>query len=192
MAFEKDVPAEPALFQIHWSLISSEQAGELASPDTRLLALWPAPVNHDVCFESAGFTQFADNDEAWDRSAETLLRKVMEALACFGPGTLLSQPLQDRPPWYLRLFRPARDLPLQQQALLPMQCDSLPPFRASFGDAGAALQTGDGHFLLWIHLPDAGPDPSEFIAKVSRPWTILETSLRWSALLPDRTGPHKL
>jgi len=185
MPFDDAGSAMPPSFQIHWSLVPPEQAGEMALPGTRLLALWPAPVNHDVCFERAGFTRFGDNDETWDRSAETLLRRILEALARFGTMTLLSQPLRDEPPWYLRLFRAARELPLQEQALWPMHCDSLPSFHAAFGDKGAALHTGDGHFLLWIYLPEEGPGASEFVARVSRPWTIIETSLRWSALLPS-------
>lgn len=31
-------------FQIHWSLVSSDEAGELAPYGGRLLAIWPAPM----------------------------------------------------------------------------------------------------------------------------------------------------
>jgi hypothetical protein len=177
----------PPTFQIHWSPVPSEDAGGLASPDCRLLAIWPAPVNHDVCFEEAGFTLFGDNDEEWDNAAEEVLRRVIENLSRFGAVKHVSKPLRDNPPWYLRLFQTSRELPLQQQALWPTHSDSLPTFHARFGDSGAALWTGNGHFLLWIRLPDVGPDAAEFVRTIAEPWTIVETRLRWAALLPIET-----
>ena len=176
------LPVPPA-FQIHWSLVPAGEAASLASPGCRLLAVWPAPVNHDACFTAAGFTLFGDNDEEWDRSAERLLWRVIEDLSRSGAVRLVSAPLKRNPPWYLRLFQAGRELPLLQQALLPMQWDSLPPFHVRFGDDGVALRTGSGHFLLWISLPDNEPI-SEFMERIAEPWAVVETRLRWGALLP--------
>lgn len=175
--------ASPTAFQIHWSLVTSEDVGDLAPLACRLLAIWPAPVSHDVCFEAAGFTLFADNDEEWDEAAEELLRRVIEHLSRFGALKQVNTPLRDDPPWYLRPFRSGQELPILQQALFPMQCDSLPRFHAQFGDR-VALRTGDGHFLLWVTLPDSGPDPTEFVKSVSESSEIRETVLRWNILLP--------
>lgn len=174
----------PPAFQIHWSPVPPEDAEGLVSPGCRLLAIWPAPVNHDVCFEEAGFTLFGDNDGDWDEAAEELLQRVIESLFRFGAVKHIGKPLRDNPPWYLRLFRPGRELPLQQQALLPMQWDSLPSFHARFGEGGAALWTGNGHFLLWVSLPNAGPDASAFVKRIAGPWPVAETGLRWAVLLP--------
>ncbi|MBO1110622.1 hypothetical protein [Bordetella petrii] len=176
--------ASPAPFQLHWSLVPPDQAPGLAADGTRLLAIWPAPVNHDACFEAAGFTLFGDNDETWDQAAEDLLRRVIEHLSRFGAPRLVSAPLRDDPPWYLRPFRTGRELPLWEQALLPMKCDSLPLFQARFGENGAALRTSNGHFLLWVSLPGPGSAPSEFVRNVAPPWEALETRLRWRNLLP--------
>lgn len=177
-------PVPLPTFQVHWSPVPSSEAGDMLPPDCRLLAIWPAPVNHDVCFKAAGFTLFDDNDEDWDRVAEKVLERLLEQLSRFGAMKLESIPLRDDPPWYLRPFRTGRELPLLQQALLPMKCDSLPSFYARFGEGGAALQTGNGHFLLWVTLPDAGPDSSELVRTVSDPCPVFETRLRWNALLP--------
>ena len=98
---------------------------------------------------------------------------------------VVSAPLKDNPPWYLRPFRTGRELPLFEQAMLPMQSDWLPSFHAQFGEDHAALQTGDGHFLLWITLPEAGPTPSEFVRSVAQPWEVFETRLDWRMLLPS-------
>ena len=179
------IPACPPVFQIHWSLVPPDDAAELAPPGYRLLAIWPAPVNPDACFEAAGFTVFGDNDEEWDQAAEGLLRQVIAHLSRFGALKLVSTPLRDDPPWYLRLFRTGRELPLLEQALHPMQGDWLPSFHAQFGTDHTALRTGDGHFLLWITLPEAGLDPAGFVRKVAQSWEVLETGLDWRILLPS-------
>lgn len=68
------MPASPSpRFQVHWSLVCQNEAGGLVPRDCRLLAIWPAPVNHDVCFKEAGFSLFGDNDADWDQAAERLL-----------------------------------------------------------------------------------------------------------------------
>lgn len=176
------------MFQVHWSLVPSEDAEGLISAGCRLLAIWPAPVDYDACFKEAGFTLFGDNDEEWDKAAVRLLCRVMENLSHFGVADLASEPLRSNPPWYLRLLRTGRQLPLQEQALLPMQWDSLPQFHARFGNRGAALRTGSGHFLLWIELPEVETAPVEFVKTVAEPWTIVETKLRWNTLLPSAAG----
>ena len=171
-------------FQIHWGVIPPDEAAGLVSTGIRLLAIWPAPVNPDICFETAGFTLFGDNDEDWDRAAEEFLRRVIERLCRFDAVKLLSRPLRESPPWHLRPFRAERELALDQQALHPMQNDSLPAFHALFGDNGVSLRTGEGHFLLWIGLPDDTPGISEFVRDAAGPWPMLETQLRWQVLLP--------
>lgn len=182
-----DLPSPPA-FQIHWSLIRSDDAAGLTPPGSRLVAIWPAPVNHDTCFEAAGFSLFGTNDDDWDRAAEDLLRQVIAHLTRFGALNLVSTPLRDDLPWYLRPFRTGQELPLLEQALFPMLDDGLPSFHAQFGGDHAALRTGDGHFLLWITLPEAGPEPSAFARSVAQSREIVETGLDWRILLLRETS----
>ncbi len=127
---------------------------------------------------------FADNDAAWDHAAQGLLARVINNLSLIGAPRLVSLPLRDEPPWYKRVLQSSRELPRLEQALWPMQEDSLPWFHARFGDGGTALRTGGGHFLLWITLPDSGPEPEQFARKVAQPSDIFETRLRWAPLLP--------
>lgn len=175
----------PPAFQIHWSILPPDDARHVTPPGCQTLAIWPAPVNHDACFEAAGFTLFGDNDAAWDRAAEDMLGRVIDDLSQFGAPRLMSIPPKDDPPWYMRLFRTGRELPLLEQALWPMQEDSLPWFHATFGGGGAALRTGSGHFLLWVTLPSAGLDPAGFVKKAAQSYDVFETRLRWASLLPD-------
>lgn len=174
----------PSVFQVHWSLVPSSEAGELAPPGSRLLAIWPAPVNPDACFEAAGFTLFGDNDDEWEQAANAMLQQVLEHLSRFGALKLHSPPLRDDPPWYLRPFRTGRELPLLKQALHPMLGDWLPWFHAQFGAGHAALRTGQGHFLLWITLPESGLDPAGFVRSVAETPNIHETPLDWKILRP--------
>lgn len=174
----------PPSFHIHWSSVLPGDVKGLASSDHQLFAVWPAPVNHDACFKEAGFTLFGDNDEDWDVAAEELLRRVIDDLSRFGPVRYLSEPLRNNPPWYLRLFRSSIELSLQQQALLPMHWDSLPLFNVQFGSSGAALWTGNGHFLLWVRLPRGGGGGAEFVNRIAGSWPVVETELRWNCLLP--------
>ena len=122
--------------RISGPLVSSATGGnrDLVPRDCRLLAIWPAPVNHDVCFKEAGFSLFGDNDADWDQAAERLLARVVGILSRHGAPKLVSKPLRDNLPWYLRPFRAARELPLIEQALLPMRLDFLPQFHARFGE----------------------------------------------------------
>lgn len=175
-------------FQVHWCLLPREEAADLVPQDCRLLAIWPAPVNHDVCFKEAGFTLFGDNDADWDQAAERLLGRVFEILSRHGTPKLVSKPLRDNLPWYLRPFRAARELPLMEQALLPMRLDFLPQFHARFGENGAALSAGNGHFLFWVALPDAGEQAFELVREAAEPWEILETALHWATLIPPENS----
>jgi hypothetical protein len=164
--------------------VPQDEAGDLVPRDCRLLAIWPAPVNHDVCFKEAGFSLFGDNDAAWDQAAERLLGRVLEILSRYGHPKLVGKQLRDNPPWYLFPFRAIRELPLLEQALLSMHLDSLPQFHTRFGEGGAALRTGSGHFLLWITLPDGGEQAFDIVREAAEPWPICGTALRWAILLP--------
>lgn len=49
-------------FSINWGEVPA--GGEFPA-GWRIYALWPAPVNEDVCFAEAGFTHFQYEDELW-------------------------------------------------------------------------------------------------------------------------------
>lgn len=174
------------LLRVHWSPVEPRFAPAYAPDGHELLALWPAPVNLDECFMAAGFADFADHEQAWDDAAEALLERVLHELESHGPARLLSPPLCDHVPWYLRPFREARPAPLLQQALQPMHWDSLPHFRARFGPGEVTLRTGNGHFLLWLTVPSAPIALHEaMVARVAAPWPATRTVLDWSPLLPS-------
>ncbi|MCX7256977.1 MAG: hypothetical protein NTZ64_09625 [Polaromonas sp.] len=154
-------------FTLHWSAVSPASLVEKAQAPREgltLLALWPAPVNPDVCFEEAGFDDFGDNDLAWDAQARALLLNA--------------------PPWYLRPFKTASVKSLHEQLEWPMQWDSLLPCEVVFGNSGAALRTGRGHYLFWVTLPETDTAAIEkFVVRVAADVPLVQTCLDWARQL---------
>lgn len=173
-------------FTLHWSAVSPASLVEKSQSPREgltLLALWPAPVNPDVCFEEAGFDDFGDNDLAWDAQARALLARLLAALHGYGPAQLQSAPLLNAPPWYLRPFKTASVKSLREQLEWPMQWDSLPPCEVVFGNSGAALRTGRGHYLFWVTLPETDTAVIEnFVARVAADVPLVQTCLDWARL----------
>jgi hypothetical protein len=164
-------------FTIHWSPVPSADEG------SALFALWPAPVNPDVCFQEAGFTDFGDGDENWEADADGLLTRLLEALSSYGAPRLMSEPAEKHQSWYRRLFTKAEVFDLRQQIELPIQWDELPDCIVSFGESGVSLRTGSGHHIFWVTLPhaEAGSFP-KLVNRVAASHPTTRTELRWEAL----------
>jgi hypothetical protein len=182
--------AEQSAFSLHWSPVPPALAGGDAG--TALLAVWPAPVNPDACFEAAGFADFGDADDAWDRRAAGLLVRLIAELGAYGEPRLLGAPLRTRPGLARRLMGGAGEtLPLEEQIQAPMHHDSLPDTVVAFGAGGVALRAGGGHVLYWITLPEGETD--RFVAgvlpRLADGSPLHETPLEWRHLLP-RTRVH--
>jgi hypothetical protein len=170
-------------FTLHWSAASPVEKAKTPREGLTLLALWPAPVNPDVCFEEAGFDDFGDNDLAWDAQASALLERLLATLQIYGPAQLVSQPLVNALPWYIQPFKTPIAKTLREQIELPMQWDSLPPCQVVFGSSGAALRTGRGHYLFWVTLPETDKAAIEkFVACVAADVLVTQTCLNWARL----------
>jgi hypothetical protein len=177
-------------FTVHWSLVPPAVAG--SDDRTALVAVWPAPVNPDVCFEAAGFTYFGDMDGAWERHADGVLERLMAELAAYGEPRLVSAPLRTRPGVARRLLGDTGEtLPLAEQIQAPMHDDSLPDAVVAFGSGGVALRTGSGHVLYWITLPEVEAEDFTVRAlpQVAGDHPLHETALEWRHLLPG-AGVH--
>lgn len=176
------------MFTLHWSKVDPTQASIFTDKKHQLLAIWPAPVNPDQCFEAAGFNDFGDQDANWDKQADAILDRLILALDQFGPARLLSKAILQQRPWYARLFRTPLTLPLREQVSLPMLWDSLPRCQLNFGNQGVALNTGDGHHLYWITLPhdsvNKGTSAKAFVDLIANETPTVQTILCWEHLLP--------
>jgi hypothetical protein len=165
-------------FAIHWSRVSKPQNDEV------LFALWPSPVNPDVCFQKAGFTDFDDGDESWDANAGDLLTRLLEVLNGYGVPQQTSTPAEKHLPWYRRPFSKREVLGFRQQIEFPLRWDNMPDCVVKFGSSGVSLRTGRGHYIFWITMPDseAAHFPS-VVARVAASHPIVQTDLKWEHLL---------
>jgi hypothetical protein len=173
-----------AIESIHWGSIGVRCChGEPGS----LFALWPGPVDHDLCFESAGFDRFADSDEAWDADFESILQGVLATLGSYGNPVVTG----DRPVWkqslVARLLRErAPELGLPEQLALVSRDDQFGPCRLDFGlPVRAAIYVSDGHPIVWIwlHQTVASAWQSD-LRTFAGGRNAIETTLRWDHLLP--------
>jgi hypothetical protein len=165
-------------FTVHWSPVPGALEGE------ELFALWPSPMNDDVCFREAGFKDFGDGDESWDTDADGLLTRLLEVLSSYGPPRIITEPTARHQSLCRRLFTKAEVFDLRQQIELPMQWDELPDCIVSFGESGVSVRTGSGHYIFWITLPhsDAASFP-RLAARVARQHSLVRTELRWERLV---------
>lgn len=165
-------------FTIHWSPVPNITDG------IKLFALWPSPMNDDVCFREAGFTDFGDADESWDANAAGLLTRLLDALSNYGPPRLMSEPAVKYQPWYRRWFTKLEVFDLRRQIELPILWDQLPDCIVAFGESGVSLRTGNGHHIFWIILPQsAAPSFPALASRLAASHPIARTELRWEGLV---------
>jgi hypothetical protein len=169
-------------FTIHWDVVTIAKAHERTGNERVLLAVWPAPVNPDACFEAAGFTVFGDGDAGWERNTAMTVDRLLSALTAHGVPRLISVPRKRSWPLYLRLFISEGELPLPEQVKAPMFSDSVPPCEVQFGSDGVSLRTGAGHALWWVELPVA-VDAAAFVSQVAGGLPVERTTLAWEHLL---------
>lgn len=168
--------------RVHWSRVddaSSEADGPV------IYAIWPSPVNPDVCFAAAGFTDFGDHEDDWD---EAMVDRLLAEMSAFGAPRLVSEPLFPQVPLLCRLFTRPEALPLKDQVMSPMLWDSCPDCVVAFGDAGATVRTGFGHVIFWVTLPAGavrrGDEAPAVVVRIAGAHPLVRTTLVWAPLLP--------
>lgn len=166
-----------SVLTVHWSPVRPEENG------AELFALWPAPVNDDVCFREAGFTDFGDADDRWDVAAEGVHDRLLGILSRYGEPTLLSKPVERARSWFQRLFRKAETFGISEQIMVPIMWDSQPDCVVAFGSSGVKLRTGNGHHIYWVTVPATCRVPFREVAyEAAGPHSLVKTNLRWEYL----------
>ncbi|MDD2775317.1 MAG: hypothetical protein PHU06_05125 [Gallionella sp.] len=170
---------ETPSFTLHWGIVSEQ-------PNQSLYALFPSPVNDDVCFAEAGHCDFQSDDADysegyWDAQAAILHQRVWSALSALGAATLCSPPLYPAQAWWQFWHAPA-PLPLMKQLELSMYEDNLPTARVRFGSA-VEIETDNGHQLYWIRLlPDCPMDFATLLTGLKGEWVSKQVMLDWQKL----------
>ncbi len=138
----------------------------------RLWAVWPSPVDHDACFEAAGFRDFADSDEDWDADFACLVQQVMGGLEKVGIAKLNTgeYPIE----------RGHRRESLVDALIAAATDDNFQPCTVTFEETPRAfLRTSDGHRILWVALRSGALD----VVAVVEPRDVRETTLDWARLV---------
>lgn len=174
----------PAIERIHWGHVGIRYCSD--EPGS-LFAVWPEPVDRDVCFEKAGFDRFADSDQTWDADLESVLQGVLTTLGKYGEPVVNGDPpawrqsLKDRV-----LGKRAPDLRLSEQVALVAHDDQFAPCRVDFGlPIRAAIFVSDGHPIVWIWLHhDVAPAWQDHLKALADARDVTATTLHWNHLLP--------
>lgn len=176
-----------AIRSLHWD----EPRLELPIPWTpgsgRVLAIWPAPIDHDACFAAAGFVDFADSNPGWDAEFRDLLRSLLHFLERTGQARLQTgeYPAERGAfAWLAHWVGPPRATPNLDDALLAAaRDDRFPPCVVQFGDpVRASVRSSSGHPLLWVWSAPGGPDREQLLSSVAGDRPVVNTPLDWNAL----------
>jgi hypothetical protein len=154
-------------------------------------AFWPSPVDHDACFQAAGFDEFADSDDDWDNEWLDIVARAVGYLNRYGASTVQRSPEAcreiERSNWWQRLrgHQPpivlASSLSIPEHLVLSSRYDQFGPCIASFGDI--RLRTDSGHAILWITTQlQTTFDPDEIAEVCAAGRLVSRRSLEWQYL----------
>ncbi len=140
----------PRIQRFHWSALGPHLHGRHSGS---LFVAWPSPVDHDACLAEAGFTDFADTDDVWDREFVAGLERCIGSFSgCGAPEVTGCDPPSSRVPKAGPWLAPAERLALAARE------DHFGPCSVSFGDT-AIMLTSDGHPLVWVWLVESAAGP---------------------------------
>lgn len=178
----------PEIRRLHWSSVPDHLVREWSFAGGSSFAVWPAPVDHDACFENAGFRDFADTDEAWDKEFAGLLDKLLVVLNQAGrPIIRQSQQAEKAETLVGRVARIARRKAkatpsLSECVLLPARDDQFTACILDFGDpAEVRLRTSGGHPILWLCLTRQ-QNIDRILRELKADTPVQETVLDWAHL----------
>jgi len=160
------------ILRLNWGELEEERP-DWSPGSGHLYAIWPSPVDHDVCFEAAGFEDFADSDGAWDDDFADLVQRLIHAL---GGARVAVLAAGEYPVDGWRRRRSLRD------ALIgAARDDGFGPCVVHFGEpATAAVRTSDGHPILWTWM--AEPSIDRILGAVAQGRPVKRMDMNWEKL----------
>lgn len=161
-------------------------------------AIWPAPVDADECFAAAGFHDFADSDDTWDRDWRRIVTRVLQELEKVGTakiniGAEVYQTSRASFPscvfgWLFPGTKPSNKVPLSliEQIFVVTSDDRFGEVLVEFGEPVlSTLLVGNGHPILWIGWNSSDAQPEVFVERVAAGIPTARTTLDWQKLLPS-------
>jgi hypothetical protein len=160
------------IFQLNWGEVNEPRPSWSPSSGT-LWAVWPSPIDHDLCLRDAGVDEFDDTDSAWNVEFSTLLEKLIKSLAKLGEGTLIQG-----------------EYPVDHSCHRVSLCDALigaatddnfHPCMVTFGAPPvASLRTSYGHAIIWVWLASGYLD--RYLDAIADGRHMRQRKLRWANL----------
>lgn len=188
----------PRIRQVHWGTVLPNTAVPRLDRCATVVAIWPAPVDADACFAAAGFHDFDDSDETWDRGWCRVVTEVLRELERTGtPNSRMEAEVYDTGAaslprrvlgWFLPGTLPLRRVPLQlvEQVLAVTGDDRFGEVLVEFGEpARSSLLAGSGHPILWVGWISTDAKPDAFVECVAGGLPTVRTTLDWQKLLPS-------
>ncbi len=160
---QEEAVKEGGVERIHWGVVGGDEG-------TVITAIWPGPVDHDACFQAAGFSSFRDSDDQWDQEFEEIARELVSALMEHGssePGS-------------------STDVDSRVDSLVEAsRFDYVPEVSLRFGEE-LELRVGAGHPIFWLRDQGSEIHYESLIRRVARGRRVDETRLDWRELGPPR------
>ena len=156
-----------------------------------LYAIWPGPIDSDVCFQNAGFNYFADTTDDWNKEYALLGSLIFNQLYRIGPVSLArpQKPYKNR---FERRF--VRDVysglnsfPELEMLLISASDDRYGPVQCDFGSpAKASMIASDGHPIFWLKIDKHESHQfAEWVFSLAQYAPLQNKALNWSFLFPN-------
>jgi len=144
--------------EVCWDEVPIQIRSNLFPENSHLYAIWPTPVDHDVCFKEAGFTKFDDSDETWDNDFSNIVQIIF---LHFHIADNLKEPL-----------------------LLASQYDDRPYFIHNLHHPfNVRIVVTDGHPIIWIWMEKDLID--DLLQKIEEYKSTKKVVLDWNKLIPE-------
>ena len=177
----------------YWDEVADPLLSIWLPAPSRLVAIWPARVNADACFEKAGFQQWSDGVPEAEGAFLFLVTGLVRSLEAIGAATLRKDtgPLPRRGHlqavrelFSKRSQRPAESSGVVDALVAAAESEEIPGCVVTFGEPPqAAVSTSEGHDVLWVRVR-ADLDVARILRTAAQERALQRLTLDWTALLP--------
>lgn len=130
-------------------------------------AIWPAPVDHDRCFEAAGFQDFADSDATWEGELHTMIEALVLEFSTWGSPKVKGGEVS------------VAEVCLALER--SVESDGIPELLIEFGPI--EVRSGEGHPIFWVKAPNSEDFNHDLLLrKLAGGRRVDQVQLDWKAL----------
>ncbi len=174
---------------IFWHQLN--QQNDWPNKEIDIYAIWPGPIDDDVCFRNAGFNYFAGTSDEWDKEFAVLGSLLFNQLFRLGPVHLAhpQKPYKNRfeKRFVQDFYKGLNSFPELEMLLVSASDDRYGPVQIDFGSpAKATVISSDGHPIFWLKInKNDSPPFAEWIYSMAQYAPLENKSLNWSFLFPN-------